>query len=59
MDNSLLEILACPICKGKLIYKKPVQELMCKQCRVAYPIHDDIPVMLAEQARELNKDEEL
>ncbi|HIC45163.1 Trm112 family protein, partial [Methylophaga sp.] len=46
MDNALLEILACPACKGKLHYKKEAQELFCSACRLAYPVKDDIPVML-------------
>ena len=59
MDNSLLEILACPVCKGSLLYKKQQQELICRACRLAYPIQDNIPVMLTEQARELAADEEV
>lgn len=59
MDNTLLEILACPACKGKLIYRKAAQELACPACRLAYPIRDDIPVMLTEEARELAADEAL
>jgi len=59
MDKSLLEILACPACKGKLIYRKASQELICPACRLAYPIRDDIPVMLTEEARELAADEEI
>lgn len=59
MDNSLLEILACPVCKGSLLYKKQQQELICRACRLAYPIQDDIPVMLTEQARDLPADEEV
>jgi len=59
MDNALLEILACPACKGSLVYLKPKQELVCKGCRLAYPVRDDIPVMLTEEARELAADEEV
>jgi hypothetical protein len=59
MDNSLLEILACPACKGSLKYHKPAQELICPACRLAYPVRDDIPVMLTEEARELPADEEV
>jgi uncharacterized protein YbaR (Trm112 family) len=58
MDKSLLEILACPNCKGSLLYDKSSQELICSACRVAYPIKDDIPVMLIDEARELATDEE-
>lgn len=59
MDNALLEILACPACKGSLVYLKAEQELVCKGCRLAYPLRDDIPVMLTEEARELSADEEI
>lgn len=57
MDSRLLEILVCPVCKGPLVYRKEAAELICKACRLAYPIRDDIPVMLAEEARELAADE--
>lgn len=58
MDKTLLEILACPSCKGSLNYNKEQQELICPACRIAYPIRDDIPVMLTDEARELAVDEE-
>jgi uncharacterized protein YbaR (Trm112 family) len=57
MDKSLLEILACPECKSNLIYQKSAQELICVACRLAYPIRDEIPVMLTEEAREMAADE--
>ena len=47
------------MCKGPLLYKKAEQELICKPCRLAYPIKDDIPVMLEEEARKLPPDEEV
>ena len=53
MDNRLLEILVCPLCKGPLHYDKPAQELICKADRLAFPIRDGIPVMLEDQARTL------
>lgn len=59
MDTKLLDILACPICKGPLVYRKAEQELVCKADRLAYPIRDDIPVMLEDEARELAPDEEV
>lgn len=59
MDAKLLEILVCPLCKGPLVYKKPEQELVCKPCRLAYPVRDDIPVMLEEEARKLPPEEEV
>ena len=58
MDKKLLDILVCPVCKGKLVYQKSAQELVCKGCRLAYPVKDDIPVMLEQEARQLEPDEE-
>ncbi|WP_149425764.1 Trm112 family protein [Oryzomicrobium terrae] len=57
MDARLLDILVCPVCKGNLEYQKTKQELVCKPCKLAYPIRDDIPVMLEEEARVLSADE--
>lgn len=57
MDKKLLDILACPVCKGPLIYHKEQAELVCKVDRLAYPIKDDIPVMLEEEARTIPADE--
>lgn len=57
MDKRLLEILVCPVTKGPLIYDKARQELVSRAARLAYPIRDDIPVMLEEEARELGEDE--
>jgi len=59
MDAKLLEILVCPLCKGPLIYKKNECELICKPCRLGYPIRDDIPVMLEDEARQIPPDEAL
>ena len=53
MDTELLEILVCPQCKGKLHYEKGAAELICKADKLAYPIRDDIPVMLIDEARAL------
>lgn len=59
MDKRLLDILVCPVCKGALVYDKPRQELICKFDRLAFPIRDDIPVMLEDEARQLAPDEEV
>lgn len=59
MDKKLLDILACPVCKGPLVYKKDQGELICKADRLAYPIRDDIPVMLEEEARKVPLEEEI
>jgi hypothetical protein len=57
MDKKLLDILACPLCKSSLIYDKDKQELICKADKLAFPIRDDIPVMLEDEARELSFEE--
>lgn len=59
MDAKLLEILVCPLCKGPLVHRKAEGELICKADRLAYPIRDGIPVMLEEEARKLNPDEQV
>lgn len=59
MDPRLLDILVCPICKGPLVYRKAASELICKADRLAFPIRDDIPVMLEDQARKLGPTEEV
>jgi uncharacterized protein YbaR (Trm112 family) len=59
MDSKLLEILVCPLCKGPLIKKSGKDELICAPCRLAYPIKEDIPVMLQQEAREIPTDEEI
>ncbi len=53
MDKKLLEILVCPVCKGKLDYDKKNNELLCQHDALAYPIRDGIPVMLESDARSL------
>ncbi len=57
MDKRLLDILVCPVCKGPLLYDKAKAELMCKADRLAYPIRDDIPVMLEDEARRVTDEE--
>ena len=57
MDKKLLEILVCPVTKGPLIYNKEKQELVSVSARLVYPIRDDIPVMLEEEARPLSNEE--
>lgn len=50
IDPGLLEILACPRCKGRLLLTPDGGGLGCAVCRVAYPVTDDIPVMIFEEA---------
>ena len=57
MDKKLLEILVCPVTKGALIYDAKKNELISKAAKLAYPIKDDIPIMLEQEARELSEEE--
>ena len=59
MDAKLLEILVCPACKGPLLVRKASNDLVCRPCRVAYPVRDGIPVMLVDEATVLPADLEL
>ena len=59
MDARLLDILVCPICKGPLLYRKARAELICKADRLAFPVRDDIPVMIEDEARKLDPNEEI
>jgi len=56
-DTKLMEILACPVCKGKLDYNKEQQELICKFDKLAYAIDKDIPVLLESEARRISLDD--
>ena len=58
VEPRLLEILVCPRTKTSLVYDKARQELISAAARLAYPIRDGIPIMLEEEARQLD-DEEL
>ena len=55
-DPRLLELLVCPVTKTRLQYDAARQELISKAAGLAYPIRDGIPNMLAEEAREINRD---
>lgn len=57
MDSKLLEILVCPVSKAPLAYRKDRDELWCKASQLAYPVRDDIPVMLEAEARTLTAEE--
>jgi uncharacterized protein len=57
MDHKLMSILACPICKGPLKYDRSSAELICYADALAYPVRDDIPVMLESEARRLTAEE--
>ena len=59
VDPKLLEILVCPVCKGKLTYRKDAAELLGKADRLGFPVKDGIPVMLEDEARKLPPQEEI
>jgi uncharacterized protein len=58
MDPRLLEILVCPICKGPIRFDRSAQELICAADRLAFPIRDGIAVMLEEEARRIDPDQQ-
>ena len=53
MDSKLLELLVCPVSKTSLVYMREQQELWCRVSILAYPINDDIPSLLPDEARTL------
>lgn len=57
MDRRLLDILICPLCKSSLHFNAEKHELICKADAIAFPIRDNVPVMLVEEARSLSTDE--
>ncbi|ABK43429.1 protein of unknown function DUF343 [Magnetococcus marinus MC-1] len=57
LDKQLLDILVCPVCKGTLSVDKGHTELVCDKDKLAFPVRDDIPVMLMEEARKLEADD--
>ncbi|HWK73151.1 MAG TPA: Trm112 family protein [Povalibacter sp.] len=59
LDHKLLDILACPVCKGPLQYSKPRQVLVCRADRLAFAVRDGIPIMLEEEALRLEPQDPL
>ncbi len=57
IDPKLIELLACPLTKGPLTYRRDTCELVSRLARLAYPIRDGIPIMLPSEARELTEEE--
>ncbi|MFT0849991.1 Trm112 family protein [Achromobacter sp. F4_2707] len=57
MESRLLEILVCPICKSSLRYDRQQQELICRADRLAFPVRDGVPIMLENEARDLDASE--
>lgn len=54
LDPSLLEVLACPVTKENLVYDEKAGELISKKAKLAFPVRDGIPIMLIDEARELD-----
>ncbi|MBO1519138.1 Trm112 family protein [Oceanisphaera pacifica] len=57
IDAKLVDIIACPVCKGRLQLDRTHNELVCRFDRLAYPITENIPVLLESSARKLSSDE--
>lgn len=57
LNANLLNVIACPSCKGKLVWNSAKTELVCRGEQLAYPVNDGIPALLADAARELSSDE--
>jgi uncharacterized protein YbaR (Trm112 family) len=55
LKKELLEIIACPKCKGDLDYKEADNELICRNCLLAYEVRNDIPIMLIDEAKKIEK----
>ncbi|AJE03714.1 Trm112 family protein [Geobacter pickeringii] len=53
LSEGLLEILACPRCKGKVVLRGDESGLVCESCRLVYPVRDGIPVMLVDEAEKI------
>lgn len=55
LDRKLLDILVCPVCKAEIALNREKNGLICDKCKLEYPIRDDIPVMLPDEARALGE----
>lgn len=55
LSRDLLDILVCPKCKGELDYREAEEQLICPACQLAYPVENDIPIMLIDQAHTLDE----
>lgn len=50
VDKELLDILVCPSCRGEVEYREQEERIICTKCGLRYPVRDDIPVMLIDEA---------
>lgn len=55
INKNLIEILACPLCQGEIIYDEKAQELICKKDHLTFPIIDDIPILIVQKASALKQ----
>jgi uncharacterized protein YbaR (Trm112 family) len=55
VKKELLDILACPVCKKDVIYMETQKLILCTECSLAFPVIDDIPIMLIEEAQKIEK----
>ncbi len=55
LSRELLDILVCPKCKGRLDYQEEKERLICTACRLAYPVENEVPIMLIDQAHTLDE----
>ncbi len=55
LSKDLLDILVCPKCKGELDYREAEEQLICPACQLVYPVENDIPIMLIDQAHTLDE----
>ncbi len=55
IDSKILDILVCPLTKTKLIYDEKNEELISEQAKLAYPIHDGIPILIVDEARKIDE----
>ncbi len=56
IDPRLLEVLICPVSRGPLVYDKKTNELVSKKANLAFPIRDGVPIMLVDEARQINEE---
>ncbi|RLJ71434.1 hypothetical protein BCF55_1736 [Hydrogenivirga caldilitoris] len=56
LDEKLLEIIACPVCKGELVYDKEKDRLICQRCEVYYEVREGIPVLLPDSGKPLQEE---
>ena len=57
IDRKLLDLVACPLCKSPLVVTREKDALVCRAERLAFPVRDEVPILLEEQARSLSTDE--